>query len=280
MSRRTKKDIYREYGIEFNGSQIKTPFGNWVAPLLAKGNTKIGKGAVTFSIMHGNEIYTRDSFRFDDIKEVFDITGCDAVKGSCPCHCNKCYCDSANYTMYSTAYKSNLFKLILARTFPDFVRRAITAQIIADKIKQCRIHAAGDFFSEVYANVWQDIIQDCPDCIFWTYTKEATAVHAFDTLENVTVVPSITPAGINFGTCAELLEMRKKLLNSGYRVHVCACGTPYEKHCCDCSHGCKAIGTECDYVIFIKHSCTDYKAGKTDPAEYEKIVEIIKSQNN
>lgn len=278
--RLTKKDVFAAQGVEFKDGQIRTPFGNWVSPLLVKGNSKVGEAAKTFSIMHGCETYTRDSFKFDDIKAVFDIAGCDAVQGSCNGHCEGCYCDSGNFTRYSTAYKGMLFKLLLCRMFPDFVKRALTAQITAEKIDQVRIHAAGDFFGDEYISVWHDVIAACPNCIFWTYTKNPKAENAFDDLENVSVVPSVTPYGFNFGTCAELLEKYEALTRDGFRVHICACGTDYEKHCCDCKTGCKATGSICDYVLFIKHSVADYKAGKTDPEEFARVCDIIRKQDN
>ena len=93
-------------------------------------------------------------------------------------------------------------------------------------------------------------------------------------------MPSLTPAGVNFGTCAELLEKYERLTADGFRVHICACGTDYEKHCSDCETGCKAVGADCDYVLFIKHSTKDYKAGKNDAAEFDAVKTIIKNQNN
>lgn len=278
----SKADTYPGYGIEYDSktNKIRTPFGNWVKPLLVDGNTKVGKAAKTWSIMHGNETYTADDFQFDDIKAVFEMTGCESVKGSCNCHCDGCYCDSGNYTRYSTTYRSNLFKLILARMFPDFVKRAIIAQIKADKVKQVRIHASGDFFGDGYITVWHEIINECMECVFWTYTKNHVAEKAFKDLPNVSIVPSITPCGINYGTCTELLEMRDKLTKDGYRVHICACGTDYEKHCSECHTGCKAIGRKCDYVLFIKHSTADYKAGAKDPEAFAAIVDIIRNQEN
>lgn len=87
-------------------------------------------------------------------------------------------------------------------------------------------------------------------------------------------------AGLNFGTCTELLEKYRELTAAGYRVHICGCGTPYEKHCHACNTGCKAIGKDIDYVLFIKHSSRDYKAGKDDPLEYAAVCDIIARQDN
>lgn len=281
MARITKNDIYTSYGIEFNGKQIRSPFGTWISPLLVDGNTKVGKKAKTWSIMHGNENWTAEDFKHAETREVFTACGVESVKGSCPCHCDGCYCDSGCFVQYHQSYTSNLFKLILARMFLDWTKRAIIAQIKADKITQVRIHAAGDFFSVEYINAWHEIIFECKETtIFWTYTKNRDAEKAFSDLDNCFLVPSITPYGFNFGTCAELLSMYARLTEKGYKVHICACGTEYETHCCDCNTGCKAVGTECDFVLFIKHSTKDYKAGKNDPTDFEAVKDIIRSQKN
>ena len=177
---------------------------------------------------------------------------------------------------------SNMRKYILAKMYPEFVAMAIIAQIHIDGIDQCRIHAAGDFFSNDYVDMWRAIIIMCPDVTFWTYTKVDYALKAFDDLENITITPSMLPdnMGYNFGTCGELLDKYHTLTAAGYRVHICACGTPFQKHCAECTCGCKAVGKDCDYVFFIKHSTPDYKAGKNDPVEYAAICEIIAKQNN
>lgn len=273
-----KADVYKKYGIEYKNGKILSPFNTWIPELIPVGtNTKIGN-AGTWSIYHGNETHNIDEFG-PATKTVLLDAGAESVTGSCPCHCKGCYCDAGRYR-FDAIKAGNIRKLLIARMYPDFMVRAISAQIIADGIGQLRIHAAGDFFSEDYVDAWIKIITGAPLVKFWTYTKYEYAVNAFDGIKNISVVPSMTPAGINFGTCAELIERRAELIAAGYRVHVCACGTEYEKHCSDCKTGCKAIGQTCDYVLFIKHSTPDYKAGKKDPAEFDAVKTIIKSQDN
>lgn len=282
----TKKEIYASYEITFDGTHIIDPYGNEIMPLLTVGDDKIGKKAKAFSLFHGNEIVTPDTFKNEKIKAVFEKTACKAIKGSCPCHCKECYCDSGNYIRYpGGAYASNLYKLILVTEYPDFVKRAITAQIIADIVKQCRIHEQGDFHTSnkmEYIDVWDYVLTETEktDCKYWTYSKDKDAIRILSKHKNLKIVPSITPYGFNYGTCTEILELYDKLVKAGYRVHICGCGTEYEKHCYDCKHGCKAIETECDFVLFIKHSSKEYKAGKKDPVEFKKVCDIIARQEN
>lgn len=273
-----KKDIYKQFGIEYANGKILSPFNTWISELIPLNtNTKIGN-AGTWSIYHGNETKAADEFG-PQVKEVMTAAGVDCVTGSCPCHCNGCYCDAGRYR-FDAIKAGNIRKLLLAKMYPDFMVRAINAQIRVDGIEQIRIHASGDFFSKEYVNAWLTIARDNPGVIFWTYAKYEYALEMFRDVPNVSIVPSITPAGINFGTCAELFEKHSELSAAGYRVHICACGTEFEKHCSDCDTGCKAIGSKCDYVLFIKHSTPDYKAGKKDPAEFDAIKAIIKAQDN
>lgn len=279
MARITKKDVYAEHGIEFNGKQIYcNPLDKWVSPMLPFGtNTKVGK-AGTWSMTHGDEIVNYVD-ACEKVKEIMDLANVREIAGSCPFHCPDCYCDNGFYN-YDSNKALNLMKLILAKFHRDWLERAIVAQIKADKIKQVRIHASGDFFSLEYAQMWRRIAETCNDVIFWTYTKVQFALDTFQDVTNVFIVPSVTPFGFNFGTCSELLYRYNKLTAMGYRVHICACGTDFEKHCSECKHGCKAVGIECDFVLFIKHSTNDYKAGVTDPEEFAKVCDIIKNQTN
>ena len=115
--------------------------------------------------------------------------------------------------------------------------------------------------------------------MFWTYTKIEYALRILRGIKNLFITPSNTPCGINYGHCDYLLKIHKTLIAAGYRVHICACGTDYQKHCDECNCGCKQVGVTVDFVLFIEHS-TDYKAGKNDPKEFKAVCEIIAKQNN
>lgn len=289
MARITKTDIYAKHGIEFKKEGNKEliyckPIDKWINKLIPVGtNTKIGKKAGTWSMTHGNETVNIIDMHVK-MQEIMKLVNLTEITYSCPIHCDDCYCDNGCYNFPDNKAK-NLLKLILAKYFLEWLERALTAQIEADKITQIRIHAAGDFFSIEYTMMWKRIANRFEkQTIFWTYTKVEFALDILKDIPNLLIVPSITACGFNFGTCKELLYRYNKLTKLGYRVHICACGTPIEKeldiHCCTCKHGCKAIRTECDYVLFIKHSTNDYKAGEKDPVEFAKICEIIAKQNN
>ncbi len=284
MARVTKKDIYAKYGIEFkkDGNSEKifcSPLNIWLNPLMPKGtNTKVGKAA-TWSMIHGNETVNIIDMHIK-MQKIMELANITEITFPCPVHCKGCYCDNGCFN-FPDNKALNLLKLILAKYYREWLENALTAQIEADKLTQIRIHVSGDFFDIDYVLMWVRIANKFEkQTIFWTYTKVDYALSAFEGVKNVFIVPSMTPYGFNFGTCKELLYRYDKLTKLGYKVHICACGTKYEKHCADCKHGCKAVKIECDYVLFIKHSTNDYKAGVTDPIEFSQVCEIIAAQNN
>lgn len=275
MKRTTKKDIYAEYGIQYDNKtgKILVPIFGWRKPLLVNGNAKIGKGAYHFSTLPTNRTYN------------VSIDGIDySIKGTCPCTCVdkdgkiQCYATKGNYN-FSSVIKALAFRTILCYESLDFVERAIMAQIEADKIKLCRIHAAGDFFSIEYAKMWRRIAEAFPKTTFWTYTKNKSCESAFDGMENANIVKSFLPNGkMNFGHCAHVMEMYKVLKASGKKVHICFCGIEKfagiePRHCTDC-RGC----AENDYVLFIEHS-TEYKA-ELDPLFPELVAMILAQEED
>ena len=272
MSRITKKDIYAKYDIEYKAGKIKAPIFGWINPLLVNGNEKIGKGAYHYSMLPTNR-----TFHIDIDGKEYD------VKGTCLCTClnndgkTACYATKGNYN-FKSVIRSLAKKTILTYEFMEFVERAIMAQIEADKIKLCRIHAAGDFFNMEYAGMWRRIVEAFPMVTFWTYTKNREAEKAFDGLENGNIVKSFLPNGtMNFGHCDHVINMYHVLKSSGKKVHICFCGIEKyagiaPKHCTDC-HGC----AENDYVLFIEHS-TEYQAEKD--TLFPVLVKLILSEEN
>lgn len=265
MAKRTKKDIYAEYGIEFRRDggkeQIKSPIFGWIAPLLIDGNDKLGHGVWTFSTTPTNE------------EQEVVVNGIRmAVKGTCPCKCPGCYATTGNYR-FNNVKEANAKKTILVRLHLEFVKNSIIAQIKANRIRICRIHAAGDFDPETpaYIDMWREVMEACPECIFWSYTKNENAEHAFDEIENMNMVPSIIPGiGLNYGKIAHVLDAYAKLKMEGEKVYICRCGIDSNQHCTNC-RGC----SENKYVLFVEHS-TGYKA-ESDPL-YDKLVDVIEAQ--
>ena len=243
-----KETIYSNYGIQYKAGKILSPSGEWIAPLLKKGNSKVGKAVFTYSQLPTNDLFD---------------TKYGVVSGTCPCHCANCYACAGFYNMANV--KDTLaLNTIITRKNIDFKKAAIIAQIKADNITIVRIHAAGDFDSANDVNAWIDIINACPNTLFWTYTKrDFSEIENLNTFPNINIVPSIVCGRLNYGTCYELLEL-KKAVPSAY---ICPCGFDESTHC----DSCKACATKKN-VIFLLHSTPNYNA-VNDP-----LYEILKRE--
>lgn len=244
----TKKEVYAAHGIELWKDKLVTPVG-LITPILQTGNTKTGASVYTSSLLAGTKDWNAN---------VDGVQTC--VKGTCCCNCEGCYAQCGRYNAQNVI-DALAARTILARDHVDFMRDAIIAQIIADKIDTIRIHAAGEFLPEnpAYTQAWKDISIASPSVQLWSYTKNKDAENAFDNVSNCNIVKSIIPGiGFNFGHCDHILSAYNALKKTGAKVHICKCGFDKNQHCENC-RGC----IENDFVLFIEHS-TDYKAS-ADP---------------
>lgn len=272
----TKADIYRAFGIEYNtkSGKIKVPCFGYVKPLLKNGNAKIGKGVFHFStVPTDTQAYT------------FTVGGKEfTVAGTCCCTCRNaetgkidCYACSGHYSRANV--KASLgINTFLARYCLEFTQAAIMAQILADNITICRVHVAGDFFSDSYVEMWRDIAKAFPACVFWSYTKVEKFENAFDDIRNFNIVKSIVcidgkRRGFNFGKCDYILALYNELTARGESVYICKCGFDDENpaHCITCA-ACRT----CKYVLFVLHSTPDYDAKKD--ALFPVLKEIVMNQ--
>jgi len=259
----SKADIYSKYGIKYQAGKIESPMFGMINPLLVDGNSKLGKGVWTWSMLPGTETY-HVNIGSKAESDYMDI------KGTCVCDCQGCYAKTGFFRMNSTV-KSLAIKTGIARLYTDFMVNAIMAQIEADNIKLVRIHAAGDFFSTNYIKAWYRIAIECTNTVFWTYTKNNEAVNAFDDLNNINIVKSCIPGiGFNFGHCDYIIKAYEALKAAGHDPYICRCGIDPNQHCINCK-GCSAH----KYVLFVEHS-TNYKA--VDDPLYSKLVDIVESQ--
>lgn len=255
----TKKEIYAKYCINYQDGKIEAPEIGFINPLLVDGNTKLGKGVWTFSMLPTGKPF------------IVFINGNECtVYGSCPCHCNGCYATKGNYN-FSSVKQSMGIKTYLARNYLAFVENAIMAQIEADNIQLLRIHASGDFFSVEYIEAWKRIVTHCTNCVFWTYTKNNQAENAFNGLSNINIVKSIiSGVGFNFGHCDYIIRVYNALKAQGKAVYICRCGIDKNQHCTNCK-GC----SKNEFVLFVEHS-TEYKAEKD--TSFEALKAIIEAQ--
>ena len=247
-----KSDIYKEYGIEYKAGKITAPDGSQIAPLLKAGNSKTGKSVFTYSQLAGCRVWD---------------TAYGPIRGTCAGQCDNCYACTGFYCMPSVRDTLALHTII-TRSYLDFKKRAIIAQIKADKIAVVRIHASGDFDSVQDVNTWFEIVKACPNTLFWTYTKRAwDEIEILNSRDNINIVPSIVAGRVNFGPCADLLE----LLEAVPDAYICPCGFDETMHC----ENCKACALEKN-VIFLLHSTPDYDS-KAD-ALYNELKALVEGQ--
>lgn len=271
--RRTKKDIYASYGIQYDNKNhiYCEPLQRWVPQLLINGNKKIGRGVWHFSITAGTAPVSKETVEKAIGKIAADWQDAQRLcGGTCSCNCPGCYAQSGHYVK-SSVRASLAWRTFLCRRFLAWTENAINAQIAACNIKMVRIHAAGDFFSNEYVMMWKRIAEVNTDCIFWTYTKTAfEAVKRFDSLNNANVVKSLIDGKVNFGKAGYLMALYKELVAAGKSVWICRCGIDKEQHCNNCHHCYSA-----EYVLFLEHG-TDYRP-EQDP-DYPEFVALVNSQ--
>jgi len=114
----------------------------------------------------------------------------------------------------------------------DFVTRAIKD---IGKAEYVRIHASGDFYSEVYVQKWIDIALACPGTLFLAFTKRsdlAGPLKVLSKLPNVKVRQSLDKSftkptmGLRFAAVDNFKTPRRK------NIINCAGGCP------DCGYKC------------------------------------------
>lgn len=258
----SKKSIYSNYGIEYKGGKILSPMGIYISELLKEGNVKTGKAVYTWSILPGT----------DSVEIEYQGIRISSV-GTCVCDCIGCYAKTGFYRM-SGVIASLALNTYLVNKYPDFVQRAIMAQLEIIGRGEIRIHAAGDFNTadpEGYANMWKEIASRNTSFRFWTYTKVKKYETLFDDLKNANIVKSVIPGiGINFGTCEYIINAYCTLRDMGLPVYICKCGIDKNQHCENCG-----VCASYKYVLFVEHS-TAYKA-EDDPL-YGKLCELVNNQ--
>lgn len=112
--------------------------------LISKGNSKMGKMMI-FSIPAGDTCPGRSELCFE-----------------------KCYARKGRFVQGNVkrAYDKNL----KASKRLDFVE-IVTNEINRRNEKIFRIHTAGDFYDAEYTRKWLDISRNCPDVVFYCYTR-------------------------------------------------------------------------------------------------------------
>jgi hypothetical protein len=111
----------------------------------------------------------------------------------------------------------------------SFVQRMIT-ELQVKKVKYCRPHSAGDFYSQEYVNKWVRIVKARPQTQFFTFTK-AMKILDFSELKalpNFNLMSSVLSDGeMNFD-----LPILVQMLSNKYDLPICPNSKPYKKGLC------------------------------------------------
>lgn len=99
------------------------------------------------------------------------------------------YCESVCYACNGFYHMTNV-KQALARRLEltkrptEFVQRMVE-EIERRKVKTVRVHVAGDFYSLAYIQSWFRIIGQCPDTLFYAYTRSWNVPRLWPRLEEL-----------------------------------------------------------------------------------------------
>jgi hypothetical protein len=110
---------------------------------------------------------------------------------------NNCYARKAE-RLFPDVYNHRLINYMLAGK-TDILEEYIPLQIERCGIKTIRLHASGDFFSNSYVETWEGIIEQYPETLFYTYSKNHVAIDRLERLPNMNIIDSRIPFdGVNF----------------------------------------------------------------------------------
>lgn len=169
------------------------------------------------------------------IKSVLQIEGNSKVCASCfnlspvlTCkNCEKCklFCYAMKDFWKPEVISKWSINSFLAIHALEWLKDEINFEIAHYNVKYQRIHAAGDFPSQEYIDMWTRICEENKNVFFWYYTKENNVFDftQLENLPNVNAIPSFLPNGkMNFGEKPFIEEVKK--LFSFAEVAICPNG--------------------------------------------------------
>ena len=101
----------------------------------------------------------------------------------------RCFSASQEAT-FTNVYKSRKhnFDLLKGKSYESILREL--SESMPKNLGICRIHVAGDFFSQDYFDAWCDLARTNPDRLFYAYTKSLNYWLAGDVPENLILTAS------------------------------------------------------------------------------------------
>lgn len=118
-----------------------------------------------------------------------------------------------NWNLLKDANKTEMVELINAMIL-DF--KADCEKRNAPKL--FRIHWDGDFFNDIYAYAWKDVIKFHDDVQFWVYTRVPTAAIILNNIPNLSLYFSTDDDNIEHGKNMKVLGIKLAYLGKTFAV--------------------------------------------------------------
>ena len=129
----------------------------------SKGNSYLGKGVWSFNLVSGTTCpYADTCLAFTD-RETGKLS-----KGKNMIY--KCYSAAGERYPNVRNLVWNNYELLKKASSMDEIVDLIN-KAFPKNAKAIRIHAGGDFFSQVYFDAWLEVISERPEVEFWAFTK-------------------------------------------------------------------------------------------------------------
>ena len=138
------------------------------------------------NLLTQNSKLKKDNIHNFDIPAYKSNTGLITCPHAKDCIAN-CYARQGTYQFSNVKAKH---EANLAATFQDDFADKMITEIKSKRVKILRIHSSGDFYSKNYAMIWLKIINNCPEVIFYAYTKSWVFFNGINLPNNFKLIQS------------------------------------------------------------------------------------------
>lgn len=191
---------------------------------------------------------SKGNSKLDKSLLIFDLTAVETCLNCSSC-AKTCYARKSEM-QYPATHNKRLINTHLARNAPEELYDMLYNQLAKTTRKTVRIHSSGDFFSNEYVMLWQQLALAFPHIQFYGYSKVfgiLEVLEGFAALPNVNIVRSILPCGSkNYGSMEHIEGLQKR--HGGF---ICPYGIE-GKESVQCGTECTACFRN-DFVYFLEH---------------------------
>lgn len=122
--------------------------------------------------MIGLKLSSSSKLTYKGRNNCFSIDPCRTCLGKTQA-CVDCYAFKGRHVFDSVKNRriNNTDIIIQSIDNPTAIENELYNIVSKNKNPFFRIHEAGDFFSQIYIDIWNNVIQSIPDKKFWAYTR-------------------------------------------------------------------------------------------------------------